>query len=1216
MKRYLPTQADVPSRFRRGVFTFTLAVAMATQLTGCLKPQTHDPATDSKSGHPELEPASFDLARVNQTKVSISRKVDGFSIPQEKIYTFEVCATDKHTRDPLIGHPFEVTGMAEPQQVHADSRGCLAWSERVGFNFIADQKYLELRRVVRATGVQTGARILRLAVNPWDDKGEFFDLDYDKIDEGLLVVASDVAAALSGKSVNGGAIAGKKLFVANLPVVGEPIAASEGWARKLTLDIKPSMILKNPHGQAIEYGLVDARLQIEAALFATTPEGGEQKRYLVWKTDAPVEVKREGDFLRSTLQVAALIGNANTMFSLALRVTPVRGPEGLLPFEGLFQVGDFHQITGAQSFSASLRISNSKGGFAFAEAVQSGAVIDSATVTAAANASSSGGVQAGLPSGVSVVKPFRVSSLMTTLQRERQISAVRRAMQFSTTVCLRDTTNGDRSAADMEFSVKHGDKTEPHRAQNNTNGEGCISWVDEIEHNYYASEKFFLRPVTIKHERSGYEETLMAAYNPWDPFGASRDMMVDADREIVAAANKEPAKRSLLLPGGYTVDSILTRSYEVDEFLNLQTIKRIRVSIPMSVQRVGSIRAGRNAAVEPLRPGIFLYRAALYLKTANPYGEPIELVLPIRDHNRLMKVETGMLRGDVEFAIPHIELMKVRTDLAFEIQPIDEDRLRKFVQENSLVPNGKTAATLTYDELISIPVPDVTAFIDRDSEFPKLTFVTPAWIKDEKDFGSPVSTEALAIGLPDGGRDAARSGSQALGRIAPSQKHPLAGRTIDDIYARADQLQAERRAQFLKSSRLSLFLQKGNLEYVPVLHEAEMYASDPTLEKNNRLLPQKEVSESLLKFFKRSAPIGGAKPITKASELLDFVEGRRNLDGETAVRLCVLFKSEAMRKMLPKLNVTDISELETVWRDDCRRGLIAGVDHIVTVERKARVFELETNEAQDAQFRTVDYAIQAGIGFGRSIGLGASASLSWNPMQTLGGAATVLSGGLGKALSAGTMEVISNMFGFSMNLNASHSMNAETHRNAVFASELPMTMEQTEVSIKLKKYEQCVVVRANTKSLLNDITLMKWLTRKADADKAGEAISRGLFICAGRLAPEARTVRERYYALYQLHLGKMVMDEGDLRSNPYLFMLRGQRDYVRFLLLAEASQTTVFDVALHTPIGVGQLPFERMSEVYDNLWRSQSPTLPGYYTIEETKYFSSDASPKPKAKSP
>jgi hypothetical protein len=1187
---------------------FAQLLAIVVMVSSCIRPQAHSPAQDPAIGSKELTPSSFNLARVTLKSSVVTSQINGFSIPSEKLYTFEVCVQNKHTRVDVRGEPFTI--QPGEQKVRTDDRGCLDWSERLTLNMGADQKFVELKRTVVANGMQSGSREVRLAVNPWDNQDKFFDLDYDKLDESLLTRAEVATASLQGLNADA-SVASRSLVLGDLPMVGAPAESErasskaqitsadasvvQGLTRNLTFEIKPKIILKNPYGTAVEYTIDDARLQVDAALIESTTSAGSDSRYAVWQTQKPVAVSREGSVLRASLNIETRQGNPSSHYLLAIRVSPVGAPSWLKPFEGLFELGDYRQVFGAQNLTAKLKESNYQSNFTLAHLA--------ATTHALAIPENSGStdplsLQSGaLPSGVSRAGPFRISAADITLQVANDISSVRRKVDFKAKVCIVDSTNGDRDAIDIDFVVTKSDgskvtvRSERYPDGPGGKSQGCISWTESVQHDYYAPEKIFVLPVTISHLASGYSEMRYLPVNPWDPVGFKRDFLDDADRSHIAAVNSRELIPAVLQAQSYSFDAVLRRSYEVDEFMSMTIIKRLRLNIPFVVQRSSSLRFGRSAPSEALRPGVYLFKAALYLKARDAAGLEFEIIEPIRGGSRLVAIEAGgVLRTDVDFEIPDVRLMKARIAMVFQVQPIDETKL-------------------SHDDILNLrsPVSNLETLVDRSSSLPVVTFVAPAWIRKDKDAGAPLPSSDISMKLPTLDPD-----------LAQAMK-PLIGVSIDTLYSRAAAERQKYHNDMMQFAQLGKFLASSNVDYVTLTHESDLMAGDVRVSENNRILPKSEAAEGLLHILNHRglAPLGiGA--ITK-KDLLDLVENRRQFDKGFAARFCAALYGESAVRMAPQKVTADLAHH---WENKCIEAISKnGPASMFSVDRKLRVFALGSHEGVDPQFRNLDFDINAVFNFGKNhtsndsfgSGLGVNVKASDVPKMLLGY--------LGKTIEQepvlNLITTALGMFGLQVDYSHTETDQVSTSQTSTAGGESSLDMEQVELGVNVSKYEQCIAIRPNLSALESDTTKVLWLATRLGQDFSKVA-SRGIVICTGYVNHHPITVRERYYVFAQSGFAQTqtVLDEGDLRIQPWLVSIRGQRDYARFLLyLGARLKSSPGSDQSSAKIDIGELPLERLKAAYNQYLRGATVTLPGFVSVEPTLQWQKETVTRPAAPS-
>ena len=209
------------------------------------------------------------------------------------MFNFSVCVKDRRTSDPVKGHQFRISGGENEQTLQSDAAGCLGWSEKISFNFLARETYVPIDRTLTAVGMQSGSRVLKLAINPWKFStklDDVVDLNYNKLASGSLATSDDASrllhvpvaaepnAPISGKT---GAI---QIWPAKVSVENKTVSTitDGGIRRQLTLWLQPQLLLTDLQNQRSDYELKQAQLEVSASLILAVTSGGKEQRFQEW----------------------------------------------------------------------------------------------------------------------------------------------------------------------------------------------------------------------------------------------------------------------------------------------------------------------------------------------------------------------------------------------------------------------------------------------------------------------------------------------------------------------------------------------------------------------------------------------------------------------------------------------------------------------------------------------------------------------------------------------------------------------------------------------------------------------------------------------------------------------------------------------------------------------------------------------------------------------
>jgi hypothetical protein len=1169
-------------------FNFLSLAASAMLLASCVKPQNHQSKVDGA--------ASFFVEKIGDPAVDTDSTVPGYSIPTAKLYTFTACVKDRRTEESLPSARFKIEGGAKTEEVTANKDGCLVWSEKIPFDFLANERYLPQTRIVTALGAQSGSRSLKLAVNPWklNDKSEKFkDLDHTSVPASQL--ATDEQAALALKPESAGSQP-RFLDLSGLPISNSPGQAADNQpVRVLKLEIKPRISLTDILGNSVpvDISVADGKLEVSAALIESLTSGGRESKSVVSQTSKPVLVKTEGGRVFAEITLPISRGSDASRFLLALKVSPVAGPKGLLPFEGLFSVGDMHSITESGSQSGELKASNADGNFQYSSLVKEDAT-SSTGERLSGTSSSTGSSSPTLPSktnGSKRTNLFEMSTLATTWSGPvKSDVANRRTVKYSVRACFNDLSNGGRPAVNEVFSVRTSTGEIVKRtASDRPNQKGCIDWEDTIKHSYYAPEKYFKVTAKIKHA-SGFEVEQDYYIAPWSAWGFPVDATAKPTFIEDINGRDNPARARLLADAVEFQTGLNTPDayrYEIDNFLSMQLIKRVAVRIPMRVSRLSSIRDGSNQAPEAIRPGKYLLKAAFVaLVRDTSSSTPKMLVSPMLGLTRVVEVRAGgEIKTELDFPINDIRLLNARSFLAFEVKILNEEKLPA---NDPFLMNTKV---------------NPESFIDQEAGAIMPTYVASVSAKAEKDYGVPYPVDDFSRSLPmtDAINSIGKGGSIRDGNSGLVK--PFANVTVQKLFDLAKKDREEYRARMQTETSVGLFARRADAEFVSIYNEPAIVGRDQLLKTNNRILPNggKGINALLtilnqpLQNFgsgKAESVWKGARPQINQKTLVEFLNGDKPFDARLATQFCGYFFYHTPRTKLSGVKIGAIEWNRGAWMDECiSQVLYKGPDSVFMRDRRIRAIEVNPI-AKKIRGRSMGF--HTGADFSVSKGN----SKSWG--YGAGWGSSGFSGAIAQLSIASKMKRVFKFFasapgvsGVGVDISARRDHSTSLSTSTGFGSQTALTMEQNELLISLKRAEQCVVIRPRPEFV--DGIRMFGMRKAIGSQAADEVMSRGILICAGFARPQE--VAERYYTFGYDQSGSNNLDPHAVENLPWLLSLRGQRDYATFLLTASASSQSLNEAG-RTQIDIGDMPLERLEEAYKKYFAGKIASIPGFITTE------------------
>jgi hypothetical protein len=1120
-------------------FSKYISMAFLLILSACVRPQ----------GHPADDTATFVVDSVTG-RSEVSKQIDGFSIPRARQFNFTACVSDRRSQEKIRRGSFEVHGAAKAVSQRTDDAGCLNWTEEIPYNHLADEKYLTLERTIRSTGMQTGSRTIQVAINPWGltKAQDVVDLTRGQTPEDATLSAKDSIQYMSVQSE-------KPLWISKIAIDNRPESRGNSVIRRLRVSIQPSVLLKDLRGQISVYPLAAAKLQASVELQALVTTGGQEHVFSVDKA-ANLPLVQDGDLFRFDFVPTLKNGNANTRYQLGVKLNAIGAPRDLKGFDGVFSIGDYASLTGAPILPVLLK---------------DGKAEKSVVVPISSGVSSS--VSSGVSSGVSQPKVFEVGEIRLDWVGVEAETALDRQVAFRASVCITDTANGNRPATDTDFTIEVGSgaarKSVKVQKRHGPGTDGCISWDDSIQHRYYDVEHFIEIPVAIRHAASGFVETRVLGFNPWDRIAGGADMKTARESfdKLNQRQNKVPAR---LINETFGWETVNNRQFGVDEFMNLKVTKTIQFRVPMRVQRFSNILSGRQSAAEPLRDGIYGFRAIMFIPVRGADGQITEVYSPIVGEYRLVKVISGDVKVQVDIDLSDARLMKARGTIAFEILPVDEARLSEKEKSTLTLEKGRR-----YQDVI-----------DRQSGLVTPTFAGPIFAGDESSFSVTFPTDIVVTG-----------GVKGL----TGDTRAIAGRTFDELLERAHKSHDEYLKRMREARSLSGFLKNANLEYVSLNNESIVMAQNPGLAENNIGLPKAQASQRFMSYlnyqFKKGLLVRlydmfpQAQPVS-LSDAQAIVEGRKELDKATAGRLCMLLMNDVVGPALATPKTFFNECLKELARDFAPGGTSG--NKVFAIDRSVRLIETDGGQSIPTNMPSLSFNVGADVSFSRSNSHSYSASASWSPSGIID-------------LATKPFPLLSSVWGvlgLSASFTHARSDSTTVNEGSSFSTGQSLSMEHVAVGFTAVRYERCMTVRVRPDF---------WEARKSnlkDAKLKGEALlnrlSRGVFICTGFENRQPLKLRENFYTFAQGAFDGFRVDKGDLGNHPYLISLRGTTDYLTFLNLIAAKKSSASQVT--ETFKVGGFPIDRVSEAYQQ-YRAHLPSQPGLYTFEPVSKIVPEAEP-------
>ncbi len=268
-------------------------------------------------------------------------------------------------------------------------------------------------------------------------------------------------------------------------------------------------------------------------------------------------------------------------------------------------------------------------------------------------------------------------------------------------------------------------------------------------------------------------------------------------------------------------------------------------------------------------------------------------------------------------------------------------------------------------------------------------------------------------------------------------------------------------------------------------------------------------------------------------------------------------------------NIKEINKLKT----ECFSRVRSAELPPFTLDRKIRIHSLQGERPVFRGGKQMNVNVGAGQTFGRddrfSINTGLNAA----------------AGGrfFGQFISDAT-----GLLKLGADINASKGRQSTTSiQNATF-----LVMQSAAFDLKLKDYEQCVVINWN-KEVFKEGFWHQFFFGSFSSLGRDIYIPGGYFLCAGREEePQPIYVREHYFYFTQHFTDGDMLDHGDLYNHPWLLGLRGTRDGAVFIDSLSNEDYVMVDLTTRSN-NHALWPIRKMIDSYLHV----TPSFPGVHTL-------------------
>ncbi|MBK7842398.1 MAG: hypothetical protein IPJ71_01690 [Bdellovibrionales bacterium] len=703
-----------------GVLGFVLLMG----LTSCWEPK------EQKSNFERgFSTANFLVKLVDGDALPTEEVTPNWLIPKSRHYHFWSCLRNRATDQIIRGIGFTVKSDDSKIEVVTDNEGCLHWHEKIDFDYLAEEAYLQLERTVSGTGIYQGEQKIQLAINPWvvSRKSGLKEVKWERdsqgtdIPDGIKVIGKNqVKSVLRGAykgNLPSAHAQGPKLLWMNR--VSSNIKEIKQDAQGVWLQIQLSMIpvaqFRDLSGSPNPTPLKAGRFRVDAQIVATNL-GVNRDENLILTPDLPSSVgviTNNDGILRVQFDSMITRRVARGNIQLALRVTPIDGaPEGLGSFEGLYELGPFDKLESRNTdMFVPASVYSEGDGFAYEKFLKNAGNFEK--LEAARSAFKN--------------EPFEFPKMLIKFETIRPgETATTRTVDYSIQACVRNTLTSsfvkdelfyvdylpDNKTLELEkdFYTHENEMNSPDnkiwcksdgsspkpgqdcRPLSKTDQDGCLRIMGHVTHKYYKPEELFFPTIRIRHVASTYSKELVLAINPWDlfaTFGRDRRELTD---DYVEASKKREKISSLLYVPAFSYHTLRFR-YEIDEFMNLVVKKVLLLKLEPKVLRYSSITDGRKN-IGHLRDGIYLLKLAVQKDYLDPAAEGVVIGFDedqqktyveapkkaktreyINGIKKLVRVQDGEIITPVEIAVRDLRLLRIRSNMLIQLETIDEKNL-------------------------------------------------------------------------------------------------------------------------------------------------------------------------------------------------------------------------------------------------------------------------------------------------------------------------------------------------------------------------------------------------------------------------------------------------------------------------------------------------------------------------------------------------------------
>ncbi len=904
---------------------FILGLNLLT-LAACNLPSPKDKSEGS------AEAATFTIDSIKGSAAS-EQTAGTFALPDSKVFNFSVCVKDVAYNKTVAGHKFKITEI--DKTATSDAAGCINWSEKIKYNFLADSQYIEVTRHIQGLGLQKGTREIDLAINPWshgENLPAVVDLRKEEVDQ-LVSDKKAIQQALKGFGTDD-KLRTRKLWVEEGRLyVTEQKMTTDGVTLMVEFRGSPSLQLTKMNGEFVLRTLAAGKFKARLSLIHIYTEKNQELHRLLAQSEVIASSIENGTLsLKAPISLNAIPTRGQMAFGLEL--SPVDGPQGMASFQGFFMMNEYDQIKGSNPLKVSSQVAQSKD-FKLSDYVNAQMIQPSKTGSNSVD-------------DETYQKPkIEVSQLEYKFIRVGEETTAMREVIYSVKACLKSGLDQKTTRAHT-FTITKFRQNASEAVQTvniKTDNNSCVTWDESIKFKYFDCQRFLKGSVMISNKELGMNETVPMLVNPWETWGPmGRDARyIDPTEKLILDCKSENRPRTQVMLDAYSYNTV-SYSYSVDSLFNLNVIKKIQVRMDPHLLVYSSLSNGRSE-VQKLRDGTYLLKMAV-VKNAD-YDSKRTVVTYAQ---KLVTVLSGQINTEIQFQTQDLKALGNRNNMLIEIYPVDESKVQV----------GKDGQLAMKDAKASLD-----SAIDKTSQLETPTFMGP-----------------VVLNVDEAGRNVRIANAAAINSFLLDGKGDNVQKpTITQIINQGQIEQSERMKNQVNLAKPATFAMNNNLDLITlntaVSHNTLGALVPSMVGRNPRLLTSKKDLADIVATGKLTPETAQKLCAFWAQDYLPRMQ--REKGGAIQAQFATLFGGDCMNavkknpeaffQLERRMNVKKVMGSRYIqgYNQGLQVGTSFGLSH-----SKSRTFSTSVGAKAGLSFKFLEFF---------SIGADAGMTLSWAEAQ-------------------------------------------------------------------------------------------------------------------------------------------------------------------------------------------------------------------------------------------